>query len=379
MKILIPYCYDPSELRGGGGITYVHSLIKVLLEHDIYVKLIGVNLSGKKTFDHPNFTFLPIINRTDNWWRFLFKLNNSVGKIDTSDYIIHTHHPIFMYPFIKKSPKNKKICTFHGVPLDWVKINHPYFYGTLSPFYKQIEKKVLQNIDLATTAGYYPKKRLKERYNDINLENKIIPIPSGVDLVKFKPMNKNELKKKHGIDEFNDIIVYVGRLARIKNLKLLLKSFSLLNEVLENPLLIVVGTGESENEIKEFSNKLKLNNIIFKGNTGSVEVSELLNCADVLALTSLFEASPTVIRESLACGTPVVSTNVGDVNEVITSSSLGKIVDDFKEETFANALLEILNKDKSNYIQKRCRKVAVDNFGFEKVADQFIKIYRGLN
>ena len=162
MKIITAYNYDPSNLRGGGGITYVHNLLKCTLDKGIKVTLLGVELSNDQSFHHDNLEFIPILRGTDNWWKFLFKLRRGVKSLNVKNSdIIHTHHPLVMRNFINEFPKNPKVCTFHGVPLDWIKVNYPFIQDIVGPLYKNFEKEIVSNVDIITTAGSYPQKGLQ--------------------------------------------------------------------------------------------------------------------------------------------------------------------------------------------------------------------------
>ncbi|MDH7508581.1 MAG: glycosyltransferase family 4 protein [Methanomassiliicoccales archaeon] len=173
MKVAIAYNYDPSNLRGGGGITYVHNLLKELLNKAEEVVLFGCKLSENQTFRHSNLEFIPVLRGTDDWWKFLINLPRRIKSANVRKYyIIHTHHPPTMYPFTRITSDNPKICTFHGVPLDWVKINYRYLHPFVGPVYKFVERRIIENVDAITTAGIYPQMGLKKRYPNLDLDKK---------------------------------------------------------------------------------------------------------------------------------------------------------------------------------------------------------------
>lgn len=381
MKLLTAYNYDPFNLRAGGGITYVHNLLMHMLDNGIEITLLGVELSEKQGWKHENFEFIPVQKGTDKFWKFLLNLRKVVADMDRSDFdIIHTHNPLAMRSFIKKYPNTPKVVTLHGMPLDWVKVNYKLIYPVVSPIYKKFEKDIIESADKITTAGPYTRMRLIKRYPELDLKNKIISIPSGVDLHKFKPLNKEKLRKEFGLDKYNEIIIFVGRLAEIKNLNLLIKSYSLFKNKFKNSALIIVGRGEKVDEIKEFTKKLGLDSIIFTGPLESEMVVKYINCADLLALTSIFEASPTVVKEALSCGVPVVTTNVGDVKHLITDPYLGEIVNSYDEKDFSEGLITIENlvKESPDKVRTTCRELACEKFSFENIASEFICLYNDL-
>jgi glycosyltransferase involved in cell wall biosynthesis len=69
-----------------------------------------------------------------------------------------------------------------------------------------------------------------------------------------------------------------------------------------------------------------MDSVIFHGLEAGENISKVLNASKGMILSSVFEASPTVVKETLACGVPVVTTNVGDVAELIVDRKNGKIV-----------------------------------------------------
>ncbi|MDH7508582.1 MAG: glycosyltransferase family 4 protein [Methanomassiliicoccales archaeon] len=190
-------------------------------------------------------------------------------------------------------------------------------------------------------------------------------------------MDKNKLKEKYNLCRFDNIILFAERLSEVKNLKLLLESFALVENTLEDIALVIAGRGDKEWEIKLLSQKMDIKNVILTGEVSPEKMPEIYNCADVVALTSWYEASPTVVKEALACGVPVVSTNVGDVSEIITDPQLGTVVDEYDEKLFADALIKTIEMTKAipEEVRKKCREIALERFGFNKVAKEFLAVY----
>ena len=96
-----------------------------------------------------------------------------------------------------------------------------------------------------------------------------------------------------------------------------------------------------------------------------------LNSADVFLLCSDREGSPTVVKEAIACGLPLVSTNIGDTSEIITSNS-GIIIKKNNAKMLAEAII-VVNKKKwdKKYIVKSTSK-----FNWEIVAKNFILFFK---
>jgi len=123
---------------------------------------------------------------------------------------------------------------------------------------------------------------------------RVFVIPNGVDFDVFKPVIKDIAKRSAGFDDKRHIIFVANPQRREKNYQLAKKVFDLLDD--KNVEL---------NILSDIEHNL---------------IPYYMNAADVLLLTSLWEGSPNVIKEAMACNLPIVSTDVGDVKEVIRNT-----------------------------------------------------------
>lgn len=121
---------------------------------------------------------------------------------------------------------------------------------------------------------------------------KVDVIPNGVDFDKFKPMNRQKALANTGWDSTKKFVLFAA-----------------------NPVNTVKNFPLAKEALNTLNNKnIKLQ---FLRNIPNDQVAYYYNSADVVLLTSLYEGSPNVIKESMACSRPIVATNVGDIAEVI--------------------------------------------------------------
>lgn len=175
-------------------------------------------------------------------------------------------------------------------------------------------------------------------------ENKCI-IPCGVDTTTFTPINRIEARKALGWDEDEQMVLFAGAFDNeVKNSTLAKKAVSLV----PNTQLV---------ELRGYTRE---------------KVNLLMNAANCLLMTSHREGSPVVIKEALACGTPIVSVDVGDVKEVVSGVDGCYISTYDVNDVAANIRQALLFKGKTNGPQSIIEK----GLSNEIVAKRILKVYQ---
>ncbi len=196
-------------------------------------------------------------------------------------------------------------------------------------------------------------------------EKKIRIISTPVNLDKFKIFNQeivDDIRNEHG-NKKN--ILFVGRLVKVKNLGLLISSFSLVKEKYKNVNLLVLGQGPEKGEVKKLIKKLKLTDSIFLlGTMNHKQLSNYYRAVDILVLTSFSEGMPNVLIEGGFCGLPLISTRVSGAEEIIKDGYNGFLFPVGDKNILVEKLL-ILLKDEPlrQKMGIRSKEVIKNNFG----------------
>ncbi|WP_367154625.1 glycosyltransferase [Methylomonas sp. HYX-M1] len=160
---------------------------------------------------------------------------------------------------------------------------------------------------------------------------KITVIGNGVDLIKFFPIEKTLARKKLSITEDAEVLISVGGLVNRKGFH---RVIEILPKLLKNHpklLYLIVGGASPEGNNREYLerlvNDLNLSNHVkFLGAMEAKALHEPLSAADVFVLATANEGWANVFLEAMACGLPVVTTDVGGNTEVVCNNTLGYIV-----------------------------------------------------
>jgi len=233
------------------------------------------------------------------------------------------------------------------------------------------EQNLIAECDRVLVAARREKQELC-RYYQAN-PDKIAVISCGVNLDLFKPLapEPNGLFSGWGEDK---VILYAGRIEPIKGLDLLLHAAAYLRDRgCQFKLLIAGGDRHSthlENGYRQMARELGLaEQVIFLGLVEHTVLPRYYNKADVTVLPSYYESFGMTALESLACGTPVVATDVGDLKNIIVQGRTGNVIAKRAPDRLAEAIISLFDLPQKPVAL--CRTAAL-SFGWPEVARQMI-------
>lgn len=168
-------------------------------------------------------------------------------------------------------------------------------------------------------------------------------------------------------------ILAVGRLAKEKNLSLLIEAFKYVNDKIPSAQLIILGEGAERLKLEQLVRKYHLEYHVQMPGFTSNPFSYMKN-ASVLALSSNTEGFPNAILESLACGCPIVSTDCGGVKEIISDRRYGLLVPIGDCSALAGALIEQISRK----VDTSVLKAKAQEFSLDNISDKYIKLINSI-
>lgn len=221
-----------------------------------------------------------------------------------------------------------------------------------------------------------------EQYRSIGVpEEKISVIPNGIDLSEFTDLPpKGSFRKKFGIDDDEKIVLYLGRIHKIKGIDVLVKAFANVVEKLEDVKLVVVGPDDGYlGELRALIRSQKIEgNVLVTGPLYGKGKLEAYIDADVYVLPSRYEIFGMTILEACACAKPVVATKVsGAALDIILNGHTGFLVQPEKVPELTEALIHLLtNEDKAKKMGMQAKERAAKMFSIETVVDKIENLYK---
>jgi glycosyltransferase involved in cell wall biosynthesis len=197
----------------------------------------------------------------------------------------------------------------------------------------------------------------------------------GVDTAAFTPSGPNR-RQAEGLTE-RRVVLCVTRLVPIKNLPLLIEAFAELHQDRLDTTLVLLGEGPQESVLRARAAALGVSESVkFAGYAPQEETPAWYRTADVFALSSDFDNSPNVVLEAMACGLPVVATDVGGLRDYIVPEVNGLLVPKGSRADFADALATYFDQPVLARATGRTnRATAVERFSWAVSAARMLAVY----
>jgi glycosyltransferase involved in cell wall biosynthesis len=248
--------------------------------------------------------------------------------------VIHAHYALCGYVALFAARKEKLVLSFMGS--DLLEVNG--LFAVMNKFIARSFGKIIVKSD--------------EMLKILGSSEKAIVIPNGVDLEIFKPASKQESQRKLGFDENKVHVLFAADPKRAgKNYELAQKTISMFDQ-----------------------NKYELHTVF---NQSTEQLVLNYNAADVILMTSLYEGSPNVIKEAMACNCPIVSTNVGDVKELLENVK-GCFVTTHNAGEIKDSIIKASEYRLKNNETNGRDKIIKMELNSDVVADKIISIYKSL-
>jgi D-inositol-3-phosphate glycosyltransferase len=250
------------------------------------------------------------------------------------------------------------------------------------------ELEVLRNADMIIAATPAELAQLQWLYEVKTDHVKVIP--PGVNLGRFYPIPKDEAKEFIETPLDKRMLLFVGRIEPLKGIDTLLRAFARLRDQgvseRQNLCLSVIG-GDASVSLSQMSHEMsRLNKlrrelgvkdlVTFLGKQDQASLPYYYSAADIVVVPSHYESFGMVALESMACGTPVVASQVGGLAFLIQDGETGFHVPDQDPVAFSDQLFAILDNDELYARMSANAAEYAKGFSWQIIADQIVNLYQ---
>ncbi len=205
---------------------------------------------------------------------------------------------------------------------------------------------------------------------------KIGVIPCGVNLELFQPIDKDLARQQLGFAD-DKVILFVGRIEPLKGIEQLVRAMPYLQNG-RVPRLIIIGGDENSHcemeRLQELCRALRIqDSVTFVGLIKQDKLPYYYSAADACVVPSYYESFGLVALESLACGTPVVATSVGNLKSIIRQGETGYVVTDNSPFQLADRIALLLSRPNHDGKYTLSVRESVSQFSWLNIAESIIR------
>lgn len=250
------------------------------------------------------------------------------------------------------------------------------------------ERRVMRRVDRIVAATLAERAQLEWLYKAE--AGKIVIIPPGVDTCHFYPIPADEARQFVGIPPEDRMVLFVGRIEPLKGLGTLIQAMSCLRctEAGDRVSLVVIGGDPDADPDKMTDEMARLQKmcddlamgklVVFLGKRGQDTLPYYYSAADVLVMPSFYESFGMVALEAMACGTPVVASQVGGLAFLVQDGVTGYTVPAEDHEALCDKLSLLLGDEALRQRMGAAAAKYAQGYDWEKIALQIMAVYQEL-
>ncbi len=371
-----PYVAVGGAVTQGGGGACAAQLVGALIKKGVSVSVItrAEENSKGEIFRIPiyrtGFAYLGF--RESKITHSVFALPTALSVLRRERFdVLHSHNPpaALTALVVSKIFRTPHLLTMHG----------PWAGVRMNPLTRLLGRLIEGFcIHLADRVTCDSRALMEEMIRTYNVRSeKFAYIPNAVDISIFRPVNKKKAREKLGLKTGSKIVLYTGRFVREKGLPTLLDAAKKITAGRGDVSLLLVGGGFDEHLVKNWlrENPEQAKKIAVIPYINYEMMPFVYNACDVFVLPSLAEGMSRSVMEAMACGLPVVATNVGGNPELVQNDT-GILVEPENPLQLAEAVCGLLDDEKkSKAMGRRAREFIEKNMSVEKRVGAFLRIY----
>ncbi|MFC7370537.1 N-acetyl-alpha-D-glucosaminyl L-malate synthase BshA [Fictibacillus iocasae] len=289
-----------------------------------------------------------------------------VAKREKLD-LLHVHYavPHAVCAFLAKQMLGgtvKIVTTLHGTDITVLGYD---------PGLSEMIRFGIEASDAVTSVSHSLK---KDTQNLLKADKEIIPIHNFVDEREYYRRDNLSLKKAYGIEDDEKVIVHISNFRGVKRIQDVICTFSKINEQIPSKLLLI-GNGPELTAACERVRELGIqDHVLFLGK--QEKVADLFSISDLKILLSEKESFGLVLLEAMACGVPVIGSDIGGIPEVIADGETGYIVPLGDVEQAAERAVSLLSdSEKHAVFSLNAVRHVQAHFASEKIVSEYEDVY----
>ena len=281
---------------------------------------------------------------------FSLKLKPTIKKLELD--LIHVHSPFLLGRVGVRYARKlgvPLVFTFHTLYDQYV-----HYLPFAKTFSRELAQKISRDFCNLCDLVIVPTGIVGDYLRDIGVRTPVNRVPTGIKISDYQEVDRMWLQKQYKIKPEDKVLLFVGRLGKEKNIFFLMESFKVLDNSMGNTVLVLVGGGPEEEELRDKAVELGIEKkVIFTGTLSPENVIKCYASASLFVFPSVTETQGIVITEAKAAGLPVVAIKAYGVSEMVEDGVDGYLTE-LNQEQFASKVHMLLIND--NLIEEMSRR-----------------------
>lgn len=284
-------------------------------------------------------------------------------------HLIHVHHAMPDGPaglWLSLISRRPYVMTAHGGDV-------PGFIPALDGFFRRIHwisNFVWRKAAVDVAVAEHLRDLARKSYPKAN----IIAIPNGVDTDQFRPPAQRPVNAEVRI-------LFAGRFHWQKNVATLVRAIPIVRQLTTRPFRVILyGSGPDQDDLNALVRELDINPYVdFPGWVGREEIASVFQQGDIFCLPSMIEGMPISCAQAMACGLPVVGSDVPGTREEVVDGVTGLLFPPRDHEALGRALAALIDSPEKRAAygaagRKRCEEI----FSWRRIGEEYEKLFRNV-
>jgi glycosyltransferase involved in cell wall biosynthesis len=360
VRTLLVLPADPESMRIGGIASFIRGFVK-FAPADFEIGIVGVSSTRplgrwqRVELEGRPVTFMPVSRgRAESRARVPIALGFVAGlirnrrRLRVGDRIMSFHRPGTDLPFVFTRARKWRVV--HLSVQDLTTTGSESRWRMIPSLLAAIERLAFRRMDRIYVVNELVADDYRARFPEVADRIRYLPNWADPTIFSMQPEDARvstrlAIATELQLSPTGPLLLFAGRLEGQKNPRLLAATFAELRSLRPSAHLIVAGDGSLEATLRETLSSLGVSDAVrFVGTVSRPRLAQLMNACDVQVITSLYETGPTVGFESLACGLPIATTNVGQVARLVNAGGAGRVVDAHSATALSRAIEWIVDQ-----------------------------------
>ncbi len=287
--------------------------------------------------------------------------------------IVHAHHLMMSVEMAHRYANCPIVYTNHT--------RYDLYTGTYTPLPQPAADAIMRQVwpeftDLADVV-IAPSESVRRVMTEFGVRAPIVVIENGIELEPFLNPRRPRTKADYGLPDSARLLLYVGRIAVEKNLRVLLEQFAGAHQLVPDLYLALIGKGPNADELRRYAEELELGTSVqFRGAVAYDEIPDWLAAADAFVTASTSEVHPLTVIEAMAAGKPVAAIQSPGISDSVESGVTGYLAP--TAESLDAAIVALMTDPARARAMGEAARQASARFDINRTVDASVELYEEL-